>query len=135
MLDISILTTNTDFISIFSSIDYSQNDRNGMLLTEQIGAKNFRIRESKPGYITDWHLSGDSTFISVLQGVLRIELQNGTYKDFSAGQMFVAADNLPEEITFDSKVHGHRAMVVGTETLVTVHIKLQEDIKEQPLTN
>lgn len=88
-------------ISYFNEITFKKNDRNGMLLTDRIPAQNFRLRESMPGYFTDWHLSGDPTLIIIQKGILRISLQNGIYKDFKSGDMFIAADNLPENIFFD----------------------------------
>jgi hypothetical protein len=71
-------------------------------------------------------LSGDPTLIIIQKGILRISLQNGIYKDFKSGDMFIAADNLPENIVFDPKIHGHRAEVLGDETLLAVHIKLAD---------
>jgi hypothetical protein len=113
-------------ISYFNEITFKKNDRNGMLLTDKIPAQNFRLRESMPGYFTDWHLSGDPTLIIIQKGILRISLQNGIYKDFKSGDMFIAADNLPENIVFDPNIHGHRAEVLGDETLLAVHIKLAD---------
>jgi hypothetical protein len=113
-------------ISYFNEITFKKNDRNGMLLTDRIPAQNFRLRESMPGYFTDWHLSGDPTLIIIQKGILRISLQNGIYKDFKSGDMFIAADNLPENIVFDPNIHGHRAEVFGDETLLAVHIKLAD---------
>jgi hypothetical protein len=113
-------------ISYFNEITFKKNDRNGMLLSDRIPAQNFRLRESMPGYSTDWHLSGDPTLIIIQKGILRISLQNGIYKDFKSGDMFIAADNLPENIFFDPNIHGHRAEVFGDETLLAVHIKLAD---------
>jgi hypothetical protein len=113
-------------ISYFNEITFKKNDRNGMLLSDRIPGQYFRLRESLPGYSTDWHLSGDPTLIIIQKGILRISLQNGIYKDFKSGDMFIAADNLPENIVFDPNIHGHRAEVFGDETLLAVHIKLAD---------
>jgi hypothetical protein len=113
-------------ISYFNEITFKKNDRNGMLLSDRILGQYFRLRESLPGYSTDWHLSGDPTLIIIQKGILRISLQNGIYKDFKSGDMFIAADNLPENIVFDPNIHGHRAEVFGDETLLAVHIKLAD---------
>ena len=51
-----------------------------MLLSEQIAAKNFRLRESLVGYKTKWHLSGDPTLILIQQGILRVTLQNNQFE-------------------------------------------------------
>jgi hypothetical protein len=74
---ITEITADTNGISIFSEREYSMQALGGMTLTDQIGAKNFRIRKSLVGYTTDFHLSGDATFIIIQKGSLKIELQNG----------------------------------------------------------
>ena len=121
---VSTITTNDSGISVFDEIEFDVNQRGGMFLTNQIASKNFRIRKSNSGYETDFHLAGDATFIVILKGSLKIELQNGDYKIFSAGDYFTANDNLPENIIFDSKIHGHKASVIGDESLEAIHIKL-----------
>lgn len=121
---VTTITTNELGISIFSAIDFEVHQRGGMFLTEQIASKNFRIRKSDVGYETDFHLSGDATLIIILKGTLKIELQNGEFKTFSAGNSFIAKDSLEENVVFDNKIHGHKASVIGNETLEAIHIKL-----------
>jgi hypothetical protein len=121
---VTTISTNKSGISVFSETDFEVHQRGGMLLTEQIASKNFRIRKSDIGYETDFHLSGDSTLIIILKGTLKIELQNGEFKTFSAGNSFIAKDDLPENVVFNNKIHGHKASVIGNETLEAIHIKL-----------
>jgi len=121
---IPTVTANENGISIFSEIDFSVQQRGGLFLTEQIGSKNFRIRKSDVGYETDFHLAGDATFIIIQKGSLKIELQNGDFKIFNSGNSFIAQDNLPENIIFDNQIHGHKASVIGNESLQAIHIKL-----------
>lgn len=121
---LTTITTNSEGISVFSEIDFSVQQRGGLFLSEQIQTLNFRIRKSEVGYQTDFHLAGDATFIIIQKGSLKIELQNGDFKLFSAGNSFIAKDNLPENIVFDSKIHGHKASVIGDERLEAIHIKL-----------
>ncbi len=121
---VTTITTNENGISIFEEVTFDVNQRGGMFLTDQIAAKNFRIRKSNFGYETDFHFAGDATFIVILKGSLKIELQNGDYKLFSAGDYFIAKDNLPENIIFDNQIHGHKASVIGDESLEAIHIKL-----------
>jgi hypothetical protein len=121
---ITSIITNAEGISIFSEEEFPVEDRKGMFLTAQISAKNFRIRRSSLGYATPFHLSGDATFISILKGSLKIELQNGDYKIFSCGDCFIAKDNLPTGVIFDKTIHGHKAVVVGEENLLATHVKL-----------
>ena len=121
---ITKITTNENGISVFSEIDFDVSQRGGLFLTEQIAAKNFRIRRSDVGYATDFHLAGDATFIIILKGSLKIELQNGAFKIFKPGEMFIAADNLNENAVFDNTIHGHKASVIGNVSLEAIHIKL-----------
>lgn len=121
---VTTITTNENGISVFSETDFEVHQRGGMFLTEQIASKNFRIRKSDVGYETDFHLSGDPTLLIILKGILKIELQNGDYKQFTSGDYFIAKDNLPENVVFDSKIHGHKASVIGNEKLEAIHIKL-----------
>ncbi|WP_395067374.1 hypothetical protein [Flavobacterium sp.] len=118
------ITTNEEGISIFSKNNFDVNKRGGMFLTDQIAAKNFRLRRSDVGYSTQFHLAGDATFIIILKGSLKIELQNGDFIIFNVGESFTAEDNLPESITFNDKIHGHKASVIGDEPLEAIHIKL-----------
>ncbi len=111
-------------MSVFSEKHFSQVDRAGMLLSDQIVTKNVRFRKSSVGYVTDWHVSSDPTLIVVQSGVLRITLQNGEYKDFAQGDMFIASDALPSGVEFESKKHGHKAEVLGTNSFSAIHIKL-----------
>ena len=122
---ITCISINEKGISEFKEITFKKTDRNGMLLSDRIEALNFRFRESHKGYQTDWHLAGDPTLIIIQKGSLRISLQDGTFKDFKSGDMFIAADNLPPNILFDAKIHGHKASVIGDDTLLAVHIKLE----------
>jgi len=114
-----------DFTTKFSETTYPKHDHGGMLLTDRIDALNFRIRESSQGYSTDFHVAGDPTLIIIQQGTLRITLQNGDYKDFQSGSMFIAKDYLPPQIKFDESIHGHKAEVVSAQPLRAVHIKLE----------
>jgi hypothetical protein len=121
---VTTITSNENGISVFSETDFEVHQRGGMFLTEQIASKNFRIRKSDLGYETEFHLSGDPTLIVIFKGTLKIELQNGEFKTFSAGNYFIAKDSLPENVVFDNKIHGHKASVIGNETLEAIHIKL-----------
>lgn len=118
------IVTDAQMRSVFSESNYPNSYRGGMLLSEQISAVNFRLRESAPGYNSDWHVAGDPTLIIIQQGVLRILLRDGQYHDFSAGAMFIANDCLPKSREFDDAIHGHRAEVIGEQHLLAVHIKL-----------
>lgn len=117
-------TTKITGYSVFNDIEYSIEDYNGLFITNRIEAQNFRHRMSKPGYFSTWHVAGDATLIIVRSGTLRMTLRNGDYRDFSAGDMFVAQDYLQDNETFNNEVHGHTAELIGDEPLFAVHIKL-----------
>lgn len=119
------IITNSNNESIFSSEEHPLHARGAMLLSEQIGALNLRLRTSEAGYHSDWHVAGDPTLIVVQQGILRIILRDHSYRDFAAGDAFVAKDRLQDDKTvFDPTLHGHRAEVIGDEDLLAIHIKL-----------
>jgi len=112
--------------STFHETHYSVEDYNGLFITDRINALNFRHRVSEPGYFSSWHVAGDPTLIIVRTGILRITLRNGDYRDFMAGDMFIAQDYLQVNETFDHEIHGHTAELIGKETLFALHIKLAE---------
>lgn len=126
MIRIPIITVNQDFNSVFSEEIFNQSNKGGMYLTERLNAENFRLRSSLAGYSSDWHVAGDPTLIIVQSGTLRIALHSGHEMDFHSGDMFIAKDYLPESITFNPAVHGHRALVLGNKKLTAVHIKLEQ---------
>jgi len=110
--------------SIFNDQQYSLEDYKGLFITERMDALNFRHRMSEPGYFSSWHVAGDPTLIIIRKGVLRITLRNGDYRDFTAGDMFIAQDRLQIGEKFDAAIHGHTAELIGDEVLFAVHIKL-----------
>lgn len=116
-------TSETGF-SFFSDAQYSLEDYNGLFITDRMDALNFRHRISEPGYRSSWHVAGDPTLIIVRSGILRIGLRDGDYRDFTAGDMFIAQDKLQINEEFDDLIHGHTAELIGTDTLLAVHIKL-----------
>ncbi len=93
------------------------------MLSEQQSALNFRLRSSAAGYQSDWHVAGDPTLLLIQTGIIEIELRDGSLKRFSAGEMFVAQDYLEEGIEF-TELLGHRARVIGQQTLNALHLKL-----------
>lgn len=95
-----------------------------MFITDRIDALNFRHRASEPGYFSSWHVAGDPTLIIIRSGILRMTLRNGEYRDFKAGDLFIAQDHLQVGEVFDEKYHGHTAELIGDERLLAVHIKL-----------
>ncbi|MCV6604181.1 MAG: hypothetical protein OIF34_02680 [Porticoccaceae bacterium] len=111
--------------SVFTEQPLSLEDYNGLMISARIDALNFRHRASEPGYFSSWHMAGDATLILIRQGTLRIGLRDGSYRDFSAGDMFIAKDRLANGEQFNEQHHGHTAQVIGTDTLLALHIKLE----------
>ncbi|MGH1540301.1 MAG: hypothetical protein ACRBHB_07755 [Arenicella sp.] len=112
--------------SIFSTRTVDLQGTQERLLSEQIPALNFRLRQSDANYSSDFHVAGDPTLLIILQGTLRVELRNGESREFSAGEMFIAEDYLSVGVDFNDAVHGHRAEVVGNKALSALHLKLEK---------
>lgn len=110
--------------SYFVDEQYTLEDYNGLMISPRQTALNFRHRMSEPGYFSDWHVAGDPTLIIIRSGILRIGLRDESYRDFTAGDAFIAQDKLSDDITFDKNIHGHTAQVIGEQQLVALHIKL-----------
>jgi hypothetical protein len=125
---INILSVTSDGLgtSVFSSRQVDLKGDAERMLSEQISAVNFRLRESNASYASGWHVAGDATLLIILAGTICIELRNGDTRNISAGDMFVAEDFLLEGVIFDNALHGHRAKVVGDEALSVIHLKLEK---------
>lgn len=109
----------------FGSRQIDLNGEDRWFLSEQQSALNFRLRSSAPGYKSDWHVAGDPTLLIILKGTIEIEIRNGDTYQFKVGDMFVAEDYLKAGETFN-ELHGHRAKVVGRDTLEALHLKLEK---------
>jgi len=123
-ITVPVLTNEPSGISVFKDVEYSVEDYNGLIITDRQDALNFRYRISEPGYFSSWHVAGDPTLIIIRSGILRMTLRNGEYRDFSAGDLFIAQDKLVEGEVFDNTKHGHTAQLIGENTVQAVHIKL-----------
>jgi len=123
---IPVIDVDDNGASIFSKSDYDLSQRGGMFLSEQLKALNFRLRRSAAAYRADWHVAGDPTLIVVLAGTVRISLRGGDYRDFTAGEMFIAKDRLLTGEAFDDSRHGHSAEVISDCALNAIHIKLDK---------
>ena len=110
--------------SYFGMRDIELNGDMTRRLSDQIDAVNFRLRQSE-GYSSDYHVAGDPTLLIVLSGTMRIELPNGTARDFTQGDLYIAEDYLEAGIEFDDRLHGHRAEMIGDTPYKAVHIKLE----------
>jgi hypothetical protein len=128
-ITISVLTNTDNGPSYFAEHSYNLDDLNGggLLISPRIGAANLRHRRSKPDYFSSWHVAGDPTLIIIRSGTLRIGLRDGSHRDFTVGDQFIAQDRLLDNrLPCDSTTHGHTAQVIGGTPLLAVHIKLVE---------
>ena len=123
-LSIPILCNEKTQRSYFVEQQYSLDDYNGLFISPRQQALNFRHRMSEPGYYSDWHMAGDPTLIVIRSGILRIGLRDESYRDFTAGNVFIAQDKLTDNTSFDSGTHGHTAQVIGDQQLIALHLKL-----------
>ena len=110
--------------SYFIEQQYCLDEYNGLFISSRQQALNFRHRISEPGYYSDWHVAGDPTLILIRSGILRIGLRNNSYRDFAAGDVFIAQDKLDDNTNFEKNIQGHTAQVIGNQQLIALHLKL-----------
>lgn len=125
MFSLPMMTTDVTGRTVWADHGWPTEPRGGLMLTPRIGTSSLRLRVSEPGYQSKWHVAGEPVLIIIRRGVLQIGLRDGSSRDFGPGDGFIAADALPDGVAFDEQVHGHRARVVGDQTLEAVHIKLE----------
>ena len=94
------------------------------MLSAILPASGYQLRRSPVGFRSDWHCTPKPQWLFVLQGEMEIGLRDGTTRAFRPGEHFVAADVLPEGMTFDAKLHGHRSAQRGPQELVTLFVKV-----------
>lgn len=83
----------------------------------------YQLRESPVGFESSFHCTGVPQWLFVLRGQMEIGLQDGSAQLFGPGEHFFSADTLPEGVSFDPVVHGHRSRQVGDEPLVTLFVR------------
>lgn len=126
LIQISCVKNDGHGESFFSTRSIDLEGTNERLLSEQIPALNFRLRQSDKSYSSDFHVAGDPTLLIILTGTLRIELRNREHQDFSKGDLFIAEDFLHPETRFNETLHGHRAEVIGDQEFSALHLKLEK---------
>ena len=124
-MNITCVANDDGSASYFTKKTVTLNGDNKRMLSEQISAMNFRLRNSGADYESGWNVAGDPTLLIILSGCMQIELRNGDCKEFNAGDMFIAEDYLSEETLFNDS-HGHRARVFGDEKIHALHLKLSK---------
>ena len=92
-------------------------------LSKVMESKGHQLRYSPVGFSSEFHCSTEPQYVFILQGQMKITLQDGSYKIFVPGQYFYSNDLCPNDEIFDVKKHGHKSENIGNLPLVTLFIK------------
>ena len=92
-------------------------------LTQLQPSGGYQLRQSPPGFASEFHCTTHPQWVFILGGTMEIGLQDGSARRFSAGEHFHSADTLPVGAGFDPAIHGHRSRQVGNEALVTLFVR------------
>ena len=93
------------------------------MLSSLFASDGYQLRQSPPGFRSQFLCTGAPQWVFILQGQMEIGLQGGVSRVFSPGEHFYSADHLPEGATFDPQVHGHWSRQVGPDPLVTLFVR------------
>ena len=93
------------------------------MLSALMPATGYQLRQSPVGFRSQFHCTPKGQWVFILGGIMEIGLQDGTSRQFHAGEHFYSNDTLPDGAAFDAKVHGHWSRQVGEEPLVTLFLK------------
>lgn len=94
------------------------------MLSPVLPASGCQLRQSPVGFRSQFHCTTEEQWLVVLAGEMKIGLQDGSSRNFKAGDHFYSADLLPEGAAFDPTVHGHWSCQVGEQPLVTMFVKV-----------
>lgn len=92
-------------------------------LSALMASGGYQLRHSPVGFRSQFHCSGHTQWVFILNGHMEIGLQDGSSRVFSRGDHFYSADTLPTGATFDPQVHGHWSRQLGDEPLVTLFVR------------
>ena len=92
-------------------------------LSALMASGGYQLRKSPVGFRSQFHCSGYTQWVFILQGQMEIGLQDGVSRIFKPGEHFYSADLLPPGQTFDPAVHGHWSRQVGPDELVTLFLR------------
>ena len=93
------------------------------MLSPLMPSGGLQLRHSPVGFRSTFHCTDEPQWVFILSGVMEISLQDGSARQFTAGQHFYSADTLPAGAAFDAKVHGHWSRQVGPDPLVTLFVR------------
>ena len=92
-------------------------------LSTLMASGGYQLRESPPGFRSEFHCTEHPQWVFILRGRMEIGLQDGSSRIFAAGDHFYSADVLPAGAAFDAKLHGHWSRQVGDQPLVTLFVR------------
>lgn len=120
----TILFTDTDGRAKFreESVPLSEGTAQSQL-SALMASGGYQLRHSPVGFRSQFHCSGYTQWVFILNGHMEIGLQDGSSRVFSRGDHFYSADTLPAGATFDPQVHGHWSRQLGDEPLVTLFVR------------
>jgi hypothetical protein len=93
------------------------------MLSEVFASGGYQLRHSPVGFRSQFHCTGQTQWVFILQGRMGIGLQDGSVREFGAGEHFYSADHLPDGAVFDAAVHGHWSCQIGELPLVTLFVR------------
>lgn len=119
-----ILFTDTDGLAKFREeyVALTEGSPQAML-SPVLPASGCQLRQSPVGFRSQFHCTTEEQWLVVLSGEMKISLQDGSSRNFKAGEHFYSADLLPKGASFDPTVHGHWSCQVGEQPLVTMFVK------------
>lgn len=119
-----VLFTDTDGRARFreASIDLNEGTPASRLSSLRPSG-GLQLRESPPGFRSQFHCTTTPQWVFILRGRMEIGLQDGSSRVFGPGEHFYSDDTLPAGATFDPSVHGHWSRQVGDEPLVTAFVR------------
>jgi hypothetical protein len=93
------------------------------MLSQVFESGGYQLRESPIGFKSQFHCTSKPQWVFILKGQMKIGLQDGSYRIFTAGEHFFSADTLPEGDIFDAGIHGHWSAQVGEQPLQTLFVR------------
>jgi hypothetical protein len=93
------------------------------MLSQVFASDGYQLRESPVGFRSQFHCTGKPQWVFILKGQMKIGLQDGSYRIFTAGEHFFSADTLPEGEIFDPGIHGHWSAQIGDAPLQTLFVR------------
>jgi hypothetical protein len=88
-------------------------------LSRPIAVKSLMFRENEPGYDYDWHTAPERQFIVLLDGVIELEVSDGSRRTFRGGEILLMED---------TKGRGHRTRHLEPRERRSLFIVLDEGV-------